>query len=283
MTPAPHPLIGPEEVARRLNDPALVLLDATFTLPSQGRQPALDFEGAHLGNARFFDIDTIADRSSALPHMLPDPEQFALEVGRLGIDNDKDIVIYDDNCYMASARGWWMFRIFGHERVRVMDGGLHRWRQLGLPVTSSPLTPRPATFMPQFRPELVTDFETMRRLSEDGSRCIIDARPEGRFKGLEAEPREGLRSGHIPGSQSLFFKRLLDPDTQCFLDPASLSEMYKATGALSEQSVVATCGSGVTAAILALGLAILGRMDTAIYDGSWSEWGQPGPQPVAKT
>ena len=277
-----HPLISPEELAGRIGEAGLIVLDATFTLPNQGRNARQEFEASHLPGARFFDIDAIADLDSSLPHMLPSPQFFGEEVSKLGISNDSEVIVYDGNQFMASARALWMFRIFGHERVRVLDGGIHHWRQSGLPVTTELPSIESGKFNAGFQPHLVKDFTDIQTLSEQGTTQIVDARPEGRFLGAEPEPRPGLRSGHIPGSRNLFFKHLLDPETQRFLAPERLESIYRDAGILPDQPIVATCGSGVTAAILALGLALLGHRDTPIYDGSWSEWGQPGSHPVAK-
>jgi thiosulfate/3-mercaptopyruvate sulfurtransferase len=277
-----HPLISPEELAGRIGEAGLIVLDATFTLPNQGRNARQEFEAGHLPGARFFDIDAIADLDSSLPHMLPSPQFFSVEVSKLGISNDSEVIVYDGNQFMASARALWMFRVFGHERVRVLDGGIHHWRQLGLPVTTELPLIESGRFNAGFKPHLVKDFQDIQTLSEQGTTQIVDARPEGRFLGVDPEPRPGLRSGHIPGSRNLFFKHLLDPGTHRFLAPERLEGIYRDAGALPDQPIVATCGSGVTAAILALGLALIGHRDTPIYDGSWSEWGQPGSHPVAK-
>lgn len=275
------PLVDCGWLVERLDDPVIAAVDATYFLPNQGRDAEAEFHAGHIPGARFFDIDTIANLADPLPHMLPTAEAFAAAVGRLGIGNDTHVIAYDGNDFLASARVWWMFRVFGHDRVSVLDGGLKRWNMLGLPLRdgSEAVVARP--FTARFRPELVVDLEKMKRLVATQAQ-ILDARSPGRFAGTEAEPRPGLRAGHMPGSRNLFFRNLIDERTLRFKPVEELERLYRSAGLNLGEPVVTTCGTGVTAAILALGLYLLGRPDTAVYDGSWTEWGSRSDTPVER-
>jgi thiosulfate/3-mercaptopyruvate sulfurtransferase len=258
------------------------VLDATFFLPTQGRDAAAEFRAAHLPGARFFDIDAVADHHSALPHMLPQPSEFAAAVGALGIDNGTHVVVYDANSFMASARAWWMFRVFGHERVSVLDGGLVAWRARGQPVQSAPSPPVAVRrFEAGFRPVLVRDLEAMRLLVDGEGPQIVDARSPGRFAGSEPEPRAGLRFGHLPGSHNVFFKWLIDSESGLMKAEGELADAFRSAGLDLQEPLVTTCGTGVTAAILALALYRLGCVDVPVYDGSWTEWGGRADTPIA--
>lgn len=274
------PLIDANALSLRLGDPDLVLLDATFVLPAEPRNPAQEFASEHLEGARYFDIETLKDPSSPLPHMLPSASLFAQGVGELGISNESEVIVYDNNHFMAAARAWWMFRAFGHTRVRVLDGGLAFWKRQCLPTTDRPSVFGPTQFKSSQAADLVKTRDDLVQNLETSAYRVIDARPADRFKGLVDEPRAGLRRGHIPHSRSLFFKQLLDPETGCLLEKARLRAAFEAVGCQPGDPVIATCGSGVTAAILALALAHLGDFNVQVYDGSWAEWGLPGETPV---
>jgi thiosulfate/3-mercaptopyruvate sulfurtransferase len=275
------PLVGAEWLAGRLDSPEIVVLDATFFLPNQGRDAAREYLGAHIPGARFFDIDAIADHGNPLPHMLPSEAFFGESVGRLGIDNRTQVVVYDNNSFMASARVWWTFRVFGHERVAVLDGGLARWQALGLPTETGPVAATHREFTATFHPGLVRSLDDVKGLLNDPAVQILDARSPGRFTGTEPEPRQGLRSGHIPGSRNLFFKRLIDDRTHCFKPTPELQREFVDAGIDLRRPVVATCGTGVTASVLALGLYCLGNEYAAVYDGSWTEWGGRNDTPAS--
>ena len=277
-----NPLVSPEWLLEHLGDPDIVVLDATFFLPNQGRDAGREYLESHLPGAHFFDIDAIADHSTILPHMLPSAEFFAESAGRLGIGQRAHVVAYDNNSFMASARAWWTFRVFGHGRVAVLDGGLARWKALGLPLESGGVETTPQKFSATFHPGLVRGLDEMRVLSGDTSAQILDARSPGRYAGSEPEPRAGLRSGHIPGSRNLFFKRLIDEQTQCLKSNTELEREFHEAGIDPHRPVIATCGTGVTASVLALGLYCLGNPYAAVYDGSWTEWGGREDTPASK-
>lgn len=274
MKQDPHsPLIDTEWLAKRLDSADVVVLDATFFLPNQERDAQQEYAAAHIPGARFFDIDTIADRDNPLPHMLPSPDFFAACVGQLGIDNQTHVVVYDNNGFMASARAWWTFRVFGYDRVSVLDGGLAYWRSKALPLDASPVTAEPRFFKASFRPNLVRNLEEMKAIGQENATQIVDARSPGRFAGTEPEPRPGIRSGHIPGSKNLFFKKLVDETTQRLKPASEILNEFENAGIDLEKPIVTTCGTGVTATVLALGLYCLGFESAAVYDGSWTEWG----------
>lgn len=275
------PLIDAEWLTKHLHSADVVVLDATFFLPNQGRDAQQEYAAAHIPGARFFDIDAIADRSNPLPHMLPSPDFFAACVGQLGIDNQTHVVVYDNNSFMASARVWWTFRVFGHNRVSVLDGGLAYWRSKGLPLDASLVTAEPRSFKASFRPSLVRSLEEMKAIAGDAANQIIDARSPGRFAGTEPEPRPGIRSGHIPGSKNLFFKKLVDETTQRLKPASEIRNEFESAGTDLEKPIVTTCGTGVTASVLALGLYCIGCKSAAVYDGSWTEWGSLNDTPVS--
>ncbi len=220
----------------------------------------------------WFDIDDIKDPANPLPHMLPDAETFADKVGALGLGSDSVIVAYDGLGLMSAARVWWMFRVFGHDAVAVLDGGLPKWIKEGRPVESGEAAPRPARFTARYRPELVRDLDAVADDLESHRAQIVDARSRGRFAGTEPELRAGLRSGHMPGAKSLPFTELLGADAT-LLPSDRIEAGFRAAGIDPDRPIVTSCGSGVTACVLALGLHLTGRTHAAVYDGSWTEWG----------
>lgn len=270
-------LISPAELHSLLQKPdaKVIVLDATYAIGANGLAPETVFQQMRIGLAQFFDIDAIADQTNPLPHMLPAPEDFAQAVGQLGVSNDHLVVTYDQSgIAMASARAWWMFRVFGHDNVRVLDGGLPAWVSAGLPLsTLSPLHPAPQNFASSFRPELVKSYDDMREILSAGAATILDARPAERYAGMAPEPRPGLDAGHIPGSHSVPAGSLTDPGSRRLLPAALTAPAFEELLMSKDSPVVATCGSGVTACVIALSLFDQGYKDVAVYDGSWSEWG----------
>jgi len=263
------PLITTDELLTRLGDPSLKSVDASWHL--SGHDARADYDAARIPGAVFFDLEAASDKTSPLPHMLPTPEAFAAYAGALGISETDDIVVYDSLGLVSAARIWWMFRIMGAARVRVLDGGLPKWRGEGRPLdTGSPVEPIPAAFNARFDPGAVAARENVAAASASGGQ-ILDARSAGRFAGTAPEPRAGLRGGHMPGARNLPFADILTVDSTMKRGP-DLIEAFAASGVDPDKPVITTCGSGVTAAILSLGLAELGY-ESRVYDGSWTEWG----------
>lgn len=253
----------------------VVILDASSHLPTAGRNPHDEFTAAHIPGAQRFDIDRIADPDSHLPHMVPSPDDFAAHMRALGLSNDDHVVMYDDSDVRSAARGWWMMRLYGHETVSILDGGLAAWKAAGGTLESGPADDRPAGGFAARQPAGVgvVDMATLRAGLDSGSTGqILDARAAARFAGDAPEPRKGLRAGHIPGSHNLPFSDLLNEDGT-YRHPDDLRELFVAAGIVPEAPVATSCGSGVTACVLAVGLHLLGNDAVSVYDGSWTEWG----------
>jgi thiosulfate/3-mercaptopyruvate sulfurtransferase len=276
----PDALVSTEWLAAHLAAPDVRVVDASWYLPQMKRDAKAEHAAAHIPGAVFFDIDEISDTASPLPHMLPSPEKFASRVRRLGLGDGNRIVIYDGHPMMSACRVWWMFRAFGHRDVAVLDGGLPKWQREGRPVNDDPPPPRDRHFTARLNTTLVRDFEQVLRALESGSEQVIDARAANRFRGEAPEPRAGLRAGHMPGAANLPYNELIDPASGTMLPAEALWSRFEAAGIDLSRPVTASCGSGVSACVLALGLYLIGAKEAAVYDGSWAEWGGRADAPV---
>ncbi len=274
-------LVSTDWLARHLDDPDLRILDASWYLPDANRDARAEHAAGHIPGARFVDIDEISDHLSDLPHMVPPPDEFAAAMGALGIGDAEQVVVYDGAGIFSAARIWWLFRLMGKREVAVLDGGLPKWRSEGRALEDRPADMAPATFTPRRQDALLRDVTQVAAAVKLSGPQIVDARSPARFRGDAPEPREGLRAGHIPGSRNLPFGELLREDGT-MKDPDALRAAFAAAEVDLEEPIITTCGSGVTAAILALGLARIGHDEWSLYDGSWSEWGSSGDLPVAK-
>jgi thiosulfate/3-mercaptopyruvate sulfurtransferase len=280
LHPHPQALVSTEWLAAHLDDPAVTVLDASFKLPGVTPTAIEDYARAHIPGAVYFDVDQVADHANPLPHMLPRPDEFARIVGGLGVGDGQKIVVYDA-AGIAATRAWWMLRAMGHPDVAVLDGGLRTWRAEGRPVTDA--VPRPAArrFTPRFDAALVRDRAQLLANLERKREQVVDARAPARFAGSAPEPRPGLRAGHIPGAVNLPWEELSDRKTGVMLPADALEARLRRAGLAPEKPVVASCGSGVSACVVAFALHLVGWPEAAVYDGSWSEWGMPGETPVA--
>lgn len=279
----PHALVSTEWLAAHLQAPDVRVVDATWYVPQPEAASEPDaraeYAESHIPGAVYFDIDDIADETSELPHMLPSPEKFSSRVRKLGLGDGNRIVVYDNNSGIAGTRVWWMFRVFGHEDVAVLDGGLAKWRAEGRPTDDAPPTPRERHFTARANSFLVRDKDQVRNIVRRGAAQLVDARGAGRFSGELPEPRPGLVGGHIPGSVNLPYAQLLSGENGTFVGADDMAARFRDAGLDMSKPIVATCGSGVSACVLAFGLYLLGVEDAAVYDGSWSEWGADAEAP----
>ena len=276
----PTTLVSTAWLESHLKDPDLRVLDGSWHLPSEGRDARAEFDELHVPGARFFDIDDVSDSRSDLPHMAPETEKFLSRVRRLGTGDGHQVVVYDTRGVFSAARVWWTFRLMGHRDVAVLDGGLPKWVAEGRPVTGDATPIKDRHMFARRQNQMLADVTEVARALKLGDRQVVDARPAARFRGEAPEPREGLRSGHMPGARNLPFTDVLNPDGT-MKDAAGLRAAFEGAGVDPGRPVITTCGSGVTAAVLSLALARLGNEDVALYDGSWAEWGMESDLRVA--
>lgn len=277
--PNPEALVSTEWLAAHLTAPDVRVVDATYFMPSAGRNAREEYENCHIPGAVFFDIDEISDKNNPLPHMLPPPEKFASRVRKLGLGNGNKVVVYDTSG-LGAARVWWMFRVFGHRDVAVLDGGLTKWLAEHRAVEDLPPMPRDRHFLPHVNATLVRNFEQMKANLESKREQVVDARSAGRFTATAPEPWPVLHVGHMPGALNVPMTDLIDEATKTMKPAAQLKARFDAAGVDFSKPVVCSCGSGITACTIALALHLLGKTDVAVYDGSWSEWGTH-PEAVA--
>lgn len=272
------PFVSTDWLASRLDASDLVLIDATWYMPGDPRDAAAEYAQRHIPGAERFDIDEVADHATDLPHMLPEPADFAVHARRMGVEPTSRVVVYDAQGLFSAPRVWWMFRVMGHENVAVLEGGLAKWMAEARPVESGWIQKPHGEFKAHLQPNLVRSFDQVRQALSEGEQ-VLDARAADRFTGQAPEPRAGLRSGHMPGAKNLPWQGIVADGA--LAPKAELEAAFKVAGIDLDKPVVTTCGSGVSAAILAIALARLGRWDTPVYDGSWSEWGARPDAPVA--
>jgi thiosulfate/3-mercaptopyruvate sulfurtransferase len=276
----PESLVGTEWLAAHLDDPHVRVVDSSFTLPGVTPTARENYDRGHIPGAVFFDIDDICEPGSGLPHMIPSAELFAQKIGALGIGDGDRVIAYDGVGLSSAGRAWWMLRLFGHDNVAILDGGLPKWRAEGRPIVTALPSPQPRVFSARLDPSLVRDRAALLANLSSRREQVLDARAAGRFDGTVPEARPGLRGGHIPGSRSLPYERLTDPGTHRLRSAEELAALFRDAGVALDRPVVTSCGSGVTACALAFGLHLIGHPGAAVYDGSWSEWGLPGDTPV---
>jgi thiosulfate/3-mercaptopyruvate sulfurtransferase len=272
------PMVSTDWLLARLDDPSIRILDASWFMPGSPRDPDQEYAAGHIPGAARFDIDALSDHDSALPHMLAAPSDFAMAMRRLGIEPSSTMIVYDSEGLFSAPRAWWTLRAMGHAATFVLDGGLPHWISEGHPVETGWRQPRHGEFKAHLRDELVEDMDGVLATLGDDERQIVDARPSPRFLGDAPEPRPGLRGGHMPGAVNVPWSMVVEKGS--LLPAERLREIFDAAGLDLERPVVTTCGSGVSACVLALALARLGRDSVAVYDGSWSEWGSRSDTPV---
>lgn len=273
-------LVTTDWLTERLHHPEIKVMDASWHMPQDKRDAQAEYKDAHIPGAVFADIDKLSDADSSYPHMAPSPDLFAQAMGALGVGDTHHVVVYDTQGLFSAARLWWMLRVYGHERVSVLDGGFPKWRKEGRQMESGEISPQAAVFTAAFNPYLGAEAAHVLEHTRQKTATVLDARSAERFAGSVPEPRPGVRSGHIPGSLNVPFGTLLNAD-KTMKKPAELKELFQRAGVDFAKPVITSCGSGVTACILALGLYECGRKDVAVYDGSWAQWGAREELPVA--
>jgi thiosulfate/3-mercaptopyruvate sulfurtransferase len=276
----PEALVSTDWLAAHLADPHIRVVDSSFKLPGITPTAREDYHRGHIPGAVFFDIDDIAEPGTSLPHMIPPLELFARKMEALGIGNDDRVVVYDTAGLSSAGRAWWMLRLFGHQNVALLDGGLPKWKAEGRPVETAAPSPPVRRFTARLDPSLVRDKRALLDNLATRREQIVDARAAGRFDGTTPEPRAGMRSGHIPGSRNVPYELVTDPGTRQLKSAEELDRLFCDAGVALDRPIVTSCGSGVTACALAFALHLIGHSGAAVYDGSWSEWGLPGDTPV---
>ena len=272
MQSDPKTLVSTDWLAENLGNPDLRVLDGSWYLPGQNRDPKAEYLASHIPGARFFDIDDVSDHRSDMPHMVPPVEKFMSRMRALGVGDGHQVVVYDGAGLFSAARVWWLFRLMGQTNVAVLDGGFPKWQTEGRPVEDTPPTIRDRHMTVTRQNHMVKDVTEVASAAKLGSFQIVDARAADRFRGDAPEPRPGLRAGHIPGARNLPFKTLLNEDGT-MKNPTSMRLIFADAGIDLDRPVITSCGSGVTAAVLNLALERMGHRDHALYDGSWAEWG----------